>query len=252
MNDGLTWLWVIGGVLAAWLTLAVFRRKLARGRVERVQDQLGATYAPIYEAYAIVLGLIVVGAWQDFQDAEAVATSEASSIVNLAQLSGAFPEAQRLVIVDGLKAYADSVVSSEWPAMSRREAPTAETQARLDDIYVRYASLNGTPSAELPQYAASIDELDELDDARSSRLLHSQRTMPAMLWVVLIVGAVITVGFAYLFSIEDAPLAYAVVGTIAAIIGLLLVLGYDLSTPYTGPTQVDLNSYRHVSEAASM
>ena len=250
-RDGFGWMWVAAGILASWAALALFRRFANRSRVEAVQGQLGATYAPIYEAYAIVLGLIVVGAWQDFQDAETVTTREGSSIVNLVRLAGAFPDDQKILVLDGLDAYATSVLESEWPAMAAGQAPAPDTQQRLNDLYAIYAGLNGTPAAKLAQYEASIEELDELDDARGSRLLFSQRDIPQMLWAVLLIGAAITVGFAYLFSIEDPPLAYAVVGVISAIIGLLLGLGYDLSTPYSGPTEVELRVYERVFEAAA-
>jgi hypothetical protein len=54
--------------------------------------------------------------------------------------------------------------------------------------------------AEQALRTEGLSQLDELDEARALRLLEVREGLPPILWAVLIVGGVLTVGFTYLFG----------------------------------------------------
>src|ERR671917_243228 len=52
-------------------------------------------------------------------------------------------------------------------------------------------------------YAEGLDQVQRLADARRMRLVVAEEGLPTVLWVVLIVGGIVAVGFAYLFGLQN-------------------------------------------------
>jgi lipid-A-disaccharide synthase-like uncharacterized protein len=61
-----------------------------------------------------------------------------------------------------------------------------------------------------------------LNDARRDRLVDAEEGLPALLWVVLLLGGVIVVGFTYLFGLDNTLVHTLMVGALAAVIALSL------------------------------
>ena len=89
-----------------------------------------------------------------------------------------------------------------------------------------------------PAFAASLDALNRLDDARGGRLLESARALPGGLWAALIVGGLMTLFFTFLLGTESAVSHAAIAGSVAGFIMLLLILIHDLDTPFQQPLEI--------------
>src|SRR5262249_43397074 len=93
---------------------------------------------------------------------------------------------------------------------------------------------------ETPQEEAAfltmLGQADKRSDARRSRLTEANRTLPAPVWFVLIVGAVVSIGFAMFFA--DRRESFIVQGSLIAAVTILLVSGlllvWFLDHPYEG------------------
>src|SRR4051812_3607967 len=88
--------------------------------------------------------------------------------------------------------------------------------------------------AEEQLYARGLDQVESLADARRMRLIASEEGVPAVLWAVLIFGAIATVGFTYLFGLESTWAHRLMVVTLAAVIGLVLFTVGALGAPLLG------------------
>ena len=67
--------------------------------------------------------------------------------------------------------------------------------------------------------------------------------------LTLIIGAIVTVGFSYLFAVEDGWIQGLMTASLATLVALLLLLEYQLDTPYEGvsaiePTAMELGPHR--------
>ena len=94
--------------------------------------------------------------------------------------------------------------------------------------------LNPTAGAQLSRYDQVLEQLHGLDDARRERLLAAEEGGPTILWVVLILGGTITVGFTYLFGLENTWAHRLMVVTLAAVIGLVLFTIGAMEHPFSG------------------
>ena len=242
---------VLGSILLSLAGLAVVRRLVP---VEKLIDHTavaGAVYATIAVVYGVILGQLVVAAWDDYEDARGAEIAEAGSLFDLIRLAEAFPQPERGELQAAALAYGRAVVDREWAAMARGAAPDPAAAAAMDDLYRRYAALASGPIGGLAPYAASLAELDDLDDARGDRILASASGLPGLMWTTLIAGGALTVGFAYLFGVQNRVSHAVMVGALAAMIALLLALVANLDSPFRDPISLSPAGFERVIERAT-
>jgi hypothetical protein len=76
------------------------------------------------------------------------------------------------------------------------------------------------------------------DICKTLGLLDANTYVPTLLWIVLISGGVITVGFTYLFGLEKSWVHMLMVGALAVIIASALFTIYALEYPFAGEPRV--------------
>jgi hypothetical protein len=236
---------IVAAVLLALLGLALVRRTVPRDRLARHTDVAGYVYAVIGVIYAVILAQVVIAAWQEYQDARAVAGDEANAVLNLARLAQVWSDEDRERVEDALSAYARHVVDIEWPTMAHNQFDESSHTALLHDVWEAVNEAGVRAEGLDPVYAASLQQLDELDAARRSRVLLGRDRLPEAMTLTLIIGAVVTVGFTYLFAVEDGWIQGLMTASLATLVALLLLLEYQLDTPYEGvsaigPTAMEL------------
>jgi hypothetical protein len=102
-----------------------------------------------------------------------------------------------------------------------------------------------------------LEKISELWDQRRDRGGTALYGIPAVEWVSLILGAVVTVFFAGLFSVGNARLQMVVTSLTALVIGLNLYLVCLFGYPFAGelsvssrPFDVDIDVFRGVYDAS--
>ena len=241
---------VVGSVVLALAGLVVVRRLVPYAVLTDHTAVASAVYATLGVVYGVILGQLVVAAWDDFEGARSAETAEAASLFDLVRLAEAFPEPQQGELQAAALAYGRAVVNREWAAMAARAAPDPVAAAAMDGLYRRYTGLASGPIGGLAPYAASLGELNDLEDARGERLLASVRGLPELMWVVLIAGGAVTVGFSYLFGVENRVAQAVMVAALAATVALLLALIAALDSPFRDPVRISPDGFARVLERA--
>jgi hypothetical protein len=133
------------------------------------------------------------------------------------------------------------VVDKEGPLMEQGEAPlmtqveeTPTGWTLIDDIRASLQEVEPRATADEQLYAEGLDQIQRLGDARRMRLVAAEEGIPAVLWSVLIFGGVATIGFTYLFGLENTWAHRLMVVTLAAVIGLVLFTMGPWSIPSPG------------------
>jgi hypothetical protein len=94
--------------------------------------------------------------------------------------------------------------------------------------------------------SAAIKDAGQMSEDRRTRLIDSTAEVPGPLWVVLIVGGVITIGFVYFLGIERFAAQAAMVAALGSIIALSLFVILTLDLPFTGGVSVKPDAMRSV------
>src|SRR5829696_2901690 len=161
-------------------------------------DVAGFIYAVLGVTYAVLLGLMVVAVWEQWEAAKVTADDEASSLAEIFWLADRLPESEGPHVQELARSYARVVVDEEWPLMEQ-EKSSPKAWDLLDDLRTTLQNFDLTTPEEQVVYEQGFERMRDLADARRDRLLESKQGLPAILWVVLISGGIVVVSFTYLF-----------------------------------------------------
>jgi uncharacterized protein (DUF983 family) len=232
-------------VVLAVAGLAVVQRLVPLGLRQTHNAATGIIYAALYVMFGVTIGFSLFLVWQQYDAAQRMAESEAAHVEELYQLAGSLPEPERGRIQGLAASYVRVVVEEEWPMMQQgRTSPRAgeiadELQRSIQDFEPRTQAGQALQSEGLTQ-------VDELDEDRALRLLEVREGLPPILWVVLIVGGVITVAFTYLFGMETPWVHMLAVAALTVIVSLILYTIAVLEYPFDGEARVGPDAFELV------
>lgn len=242
---------IVGGstLLAVAGLLAVVRWVPERLRAAD-HDSKAAFLSLAGVAYAILLAFVAVAVWTDFSDAGKLSQEEVTRLSNLMRDSEPFPERHREEMRRTILTYANSVVDREWAAMADGNADDL-TRDRYERIWQRwydYAPRGATAGAF---YAESITRLNDVAIARRQRLNASDASVPAALWLLLIIGFVITIAFTYQFKMAELSMHVLSVAATAVLTGFVLFLIFALQKPFAGDVSISPSPWENLIESYS-
>jgi hypothetical protein len=209
-------------------------------------DVVGFIIAVVGVIYAVLLGFVVIVTWESFNSAESIVGQEASTLRSIHRESAAFPQETREQIQGLVRQYATEVVNEEWPAMADAEPGDPRVGDVLDELTAAIASVPVSTPAQEEFVGAEAQRLSELVALRSERLDYADRGIPEVLWVALVVGGVVTVGFALLFGLRRAVLHSLMVGSLAALVGVLFFVTLVINYPFAGDVAVEPEPFQRV------
>jgi hypothetical protein len=232
-------------VLFAVAGLILVQRLVPISVRQQQNDVAGFIYAVLGVAYAVLLGLMLIAVWEQWEVAKSIVDDEASQLADIFWVAHELPQPEGRRIQELARSYAEVVVDEEWPLMNRgKESPRA--WATLDDLRDSIQSFQPTTDVQLALYEQELDQVHGLADARRDRLLAANEGLPAILWVVLIIGGVLVVGFTYLFGMENNLTHVLMVMTLALIISLVLFTVAALNFPFKGDVHVGPDAFEQV------
>ena len=246
---------VCGACLASVIGLTLVQRLVPVTTRKEHNDVAGFIYAVLGVIYAVLLALVVIAAWEDFGRARDTAESEANALAEIAWLAHALPEPEGRHLQELAHSYAEEVVEVEWPLMEQGRPPlmvgSGETPSGwilIDDIRGTLQGYEPRTEAEEQLYAEGLDQVQRLADARRARLVQAEEGLPTVLWVVLVAGGVVTVGFTYLFGLTNTWAHALMVSSLAAVIALALFTIGAMEHPFSGGARVGPDAFELVLE----
>lgn len=226
-------------VAASIFGLLLVRRFVPAGRLAKHTDVAGYVYAVIGVLYAVILAQVVIAAWEEYRDAREGVAAEANAVLNLARIAEFWPEEDRNAVEAALTEYASHVIDVEWTDMRQGDYDSASHTSMMHRLWQVVNAAGQKPEVSTLSYPAAVDQLNQLDEARRNRVLLAEIGLPTMMTVTLVLGAIVTVGFSYLFSVDDFWVHGLMTSSLAVLIALLLLLTYELEAPFTGSAALD-------------
>src|SRR5919112_5811480 len=246
---------VCGACLAAVAGLAVVQRLVPATIRKEHNDVAGFIYAVLGVIYAVLLALVVIATWEDFGRANVTVETEANALAEIFWLAYALPEPEGRELQVLCRSYAEEVVNVGWPLMEQGKTPSLERSQEssrawvlIDDIRATIQGYEPRTVAEQEIYAEGLDQVQRLADARRMRLVQAEESLPTVLWVVLIVGGIVVVVFAYLFGMENTGAHALMVASLAGVIALVLYTIGAMDHPFSGGARVGPEAFELVLE----
>jgi hypothetical protein len=243
---------VIGACLAAVAGLELVQRLVPHEKRQEHNDVAGFLYAVVGVVYAVLLALLVVAVWEHYQKANETVESEASAVGEIAWLAHRLPEPEHHQLQEDARAYAQEVVDEEWPRMEQGLGGGVQSLPEgwdlIDDMRATLQEVEVRTEAEQELYAEGLDRISRLGDARRMRIVAAKEGLPGVLWAVLVFGAVVAVGFTYLFGLRNSWAHRLMVMSLTAVIALVLFTIGMMEHPFSGGASLEPEAFELMLE----
>jgi hypothetical protein len=246
---------VCGACLAAVGGLILVQRLVPVAIRMEHNDVAGFIYAVLGVIYAVLLALVVIATWEEFGRARVTVETEANALAEIFWLAHQIPEPEGRELQELCLSYAEEVVNVGWPLMEQGRTPSLERSKETSRAWVLIDDIRATIQGYEPRtvagqelYAEGLDQVQRLADARRTRLVAAEESLPTVLWIVLIVGGIVVVGFAYLFGMENTGAHALMVVSLAGVIALVLFTIAAMDHPFTGAARVGPEAFELILE----
>lgn len=223
---------VIGGSVLVSLAGMLLARRWVPARVqERYKDIAGFKYAVVGVIYGVTLAFAVVATWEEFEETRVLADREGAAVEDILRLSRGFTDPGGRAIQAAALEYAHVMAKDEWPAMAAG-TESAPARAAVDRLWEAVRTATAETPWEQTALEVMLTRLTELTEGRALRLLANREGTPGVVWSVLVLGGLITIGFTYFFRVENFWAQSAMTILIALVVGLNLFLIAVLDKPF--------------------
>jgi hypothetical protein len=244
-------LWGVGLLLASAAALGAIvlglavRPLLSLELRRRHNDVAAAIFSVVGVTFAVLLAFVAMVAWEHYNAAKATSYAEAGFIRDVYNVSLGFADPEKTLLRNGVLGYVESVVRVEWPAQARGLS-VASNSAWLNKLNAIAADLKPSGTADGNRQAMLLQSLMRLSDARQERLAAADTTVPAVVWIVTLVGGALTVAFASLLGVPSLGMHLAMSAVLAISGALVLIMIVALSNPFRGDFRVSTDPFDEV------
>ena len=227
---------VVASMAVSMFAVAVLNRLWPISSRKLVNDVTGWQLGILGTTYGVILGFMLFTVWNDFRAAEVNTNLEASSLLTVARIGAGLPSPDREAIhALGLK-YAEAAIHEDWPAMQVQQDSSA-SQRVAGDMWKVLAEMK-SESAGNGSADHLANALRDLSERRNLREQELQDRVPVILWILLVAGALATVGSACLLGNDNKWLHYCQVLALTFVVSVTLASIGDLARPFEGAVSV--------------
>lgn len=226
----------LGGLLTRpWVRRRFSRDPDHNGRVTFLIEVVGVFYA-------LLIGLVAVGAYEHYVDVKTLVNQEASQLTTVYRAGQAFPNSRRCRIQSQIRNYAENVSDKVWPKQKKGEI--AEDRGRLDAVFESIMFYEPKNEMESNAQADTLGVFNDYNNLRRQRQGEVGIGLQPMLYVVLFFGAVLLIVSTW--ALADVKLAdhMALTGLMSLFIGILLALVVGLDQPLQDSNAISPESWQ--------
>ena len=239
---------VVCPMIIAAVCLLFVRNWMKRPEDEEHNILVTGMFAAVSLIYTVMLAFLIISVWGNYLAASQAVASESAALVTVARDAEVLPEPQRGEVLDSLHNYTEYVVNHEWDMMRQgvNEQQISSQQAlyATNNLWIVYRKI---PTSAMTTAVSSemLSSLNQLSDQRVMRLTASQDSLPEIFWFVLIVDAVMTIGFSFILRVKDVRLHLGMVLLLTCTLMLCLWLIIIVNDPFTGSVQVSSDPFKY-------
>ncbi len=244
-------------VIAIFVVVAVGGQAAVRPWVKRwfagreYNDLVGQYISAFGVLYSITLGLISVAAWENFGDVENKVSVEAAAVASLYRNVDSYPEPMRTELTGLVRDYTRQMIDVSWPEMQRGIVPRGAAPLLLR-FQKTLAAYNPATEGQIILHRESLYRFNQVVEARRLRLDCVEWRLPTILWVVVLVGSLMSFVLMWLLVAESKLLHDVLTGIMAVLLGLLIFFLVTLDLPFEGQHSVGPDSLELVYEQVMM
>ena len=214
-------------------------------------DAWGVFYSAFGILYAIMIGFILIGALDKYEQLKLTVDSEISEIQNIRDFLIYFDEKQKEEINNvrkSLYSYVTSIIEKEWKEMSDLSVQTSiESSDELKQIIVSVGELKVENENDSIALNSIINLIPNLTNHRIKRIYLSDEEVPPPVMKLLIFMSIILVAGFLVLGVQGVLVHIFMICSLSTTIQFVINLLFDLNNPFDGIWYINNKNYVDLS-----
>lgn len=225
--------------------LILIRKKLEPDDWKRNHEVASFIFNGFGLIYAVLVAFVVFATWAEYEEAKETVDNEAILSFEVFLDVGVLNEPQRTDIRTRLQKYDSIVIAEEWKLMETKETSLSAKQ-QLSDIFLILNTYNPTSKTQEIVLQEIYGKLNDLVGERRTRIFYATNRVPNILWIVLIIGAMLSILFTYFFTMDQLAIQCMLTGAFTLMNVLILFLILVMDNGFTGDAKISSDSYQYI------
>ncbi|GGE90935.1 DUF4239 domain-containing protein [Mycetocola zhadangensis] len=227
---------VVIAITAVTVTaMLLVRRRAPSGSYFSDGDRASGVFGVLATGFSVLLGFIIVIAFQSYDESRAGAEAEAAIVAQQVQTAQFLPADAAEDLTGQLVCYARSVIGPQWDALERGQL-SESINPWGGQMYLTIKAVDPETPVEQSAYDRWMDQTGEREQARLDRIHAAGGLIPLPLWIALFtIFAAILVYMLFFADPDEGPATQGMLmGSVTLTISTLLVLLVFFNNPH-GP-----------------
>jgi hypothetical protein len=148
----------------------------------------------------------------------------------------------RKPVAELVSQYLRDVICVAWDEQRAGSKSSSDWRA-LRNIRQVVLSIEPNEDGQKVRYAAAIQSLNQLNELRRLRADAATSKLSGVMWMIIGLGALMSMCLVYLFRLEDAKLHLLVVSLLSGFLGLVFLMIVLNDRPFYGANGIEPDSY---------
>jgi len=199
--------------------------------------------------YGITVGLIAAGVWSTNTAAAELASKEAILIAVLYRDVTGYPQPLRDDLQATLRNYTVFVIEEAWPAQRKGQGQSLTAGIHIMDAFEsRLYKFEPSTPGQIALHNETLKAYNNMLETRRLRIDAVEGGLSPVMWAVIWIGAIISIGVAYFYRIEDLKLHAVLVSLMAGFLAIVLFMIIINDKPFYGTSGVSSDPYKLILE----
>jgi uncharacterized protein YacL len=235
----------LAAVLLSIGCMLVVRKYANRERLKENNPVTDPLMATIGMLFAILLGFMVANAMTKYEECRQTVLAEAAAVGDIFRLARGLHSVDSRPIMINCLDYVDTVVEMEWPQMAEMQT-NDKAWTVYTEMWKQISKVEPKTQGQSNIHQVLVQSITRLGECRRARSAQLQSQMPAVLWIVVIAGAIITIVFSFFFGLDSVILQTVMTAMLTYVLCMNMYLLVSFNTPFTGdiklkPTPFSVN-----------
>jgi hypothetical protein len=230
------------GVLILAVAVAVAGMMLVRRRFDIAEMRMDHDVADpllsvIGTLFSILLGFLVAGAIQRFDEARMNVQEEAGAVADVFRCSQGLPQPVRSQLQQGCINYVNTVVDEEWKLMETKSVSQKAWDC-YSGLWRSSVTFNPSTDGESNVHQMLLSAISRLGNFRTLRFAAMTNQLPLGMWIVVLLGGAATISFTYFFEVKSERVQVIMTALVAMVMALNIFLLANYDYPFSGDVAV--------------
>jgi hypothetical protein len=222
----------------------VKRAAAANEEWDRVLNYAMSSYGIFY---GILLALIAVSVYENFQRVDAIVLDETSALAALYRGVSAYPDPFAADLQAQLREYTRGVIAVDWPLQIENVIPS-EGNAGVDRIQSLLLAFEPQSNGQQALHNQTLSVFFDFLEARRARLDETKLALPPLLWALMTVGAALNALMIALIDVRNVRVHLIMSGLIALFVAMLIFVTASMDHPYAGQVSITPEPFENLLE----